>query len=534
MKVTFVAFHRAHRAWGTVLPASAGLALWVWSLLLFVDRMHGPIEVYDEGILLTDANLLLMGKAIYRDFYSNYPPGIFLMLAGLWKFTGVAVFAERLCGLVVHVTICTLVGRLAGRLTSRGFLPWPAGLCGMWMVAIAPVPYAYIAALACALLSIELVMRAVASVRGWAWLAPGLAFGCVGCLRHDLFVYMCAGLVPVAAVLGWQSRRALFLTSVRGPTVWTCAGVLAPILTMWVPTLWRAGFSQVFHDLILDQVRFVMPARVLPLPTLWEFVDAPPFPFGLPAWWASPFPAAVALGLAGPLFAGTLIVFSKRLRIQGRLLIALLGALSVAVLPQMMGRTDMWHALSIVGPAFVLVGAIAEAPAWRTGLCWLFSALVLVLPVRDALTIPPPQPETEAVDPRLKRVQGLDPAERALVAFVDANTAVGEPVYVGLTDHRQVFVNEMSLYFLTNRPGATRVMQFDPNVVNREDVQRQMASEIGARARLLVLSSFMVGYSEPQNESVRVGSGYLDQYLQERFELAARFGRYQVWLRREC
>lgn len=49
---------------------------------------------------------------------------------------------------------------------------------------------------------------------------------------------------------------------------------------------------------------------------------------------------------------------------------------------------------------------------------------------------------------------------------------------MGLSDHRRIYVGEMDLYYLADRPGATRVMQFDPNMVNREDVQRQMAAEI--------------------------------------------------------
>ncbi len=229
------------RTWG-LLPDCAGIALWAVSLVHFVDRMDSPINTFDEGFLLTNANLLLMGEVIHRDFYSCYPPGIFLLLAGLWKVTGVSVLAGRFLGLFIHVAIAALVGRLAGRLVSRTFLFWPAGLCGLWMVALAPSPFPYLAAVACALLSIELVMWALSHPRSSAWLVPGFALGCVAALRHDLFVYIVAALVPAAVGVTW--RRQLPLSAEMRPRLaWACAGLLASLLPIWLPAFWQAGFT---------------------------------------------------------------------------------------------------------------------------------------------------------------------------------------------------------------------------------------------------------------------------------------------------
>jgi hypothetical protein len=120
-----------------------------------------------------------------------------------------------------------------------------------------------------------------------------------------------------------------------------------------------------------------------------------------------------------------------------------------------------------------------------------------------------------------------------VLSFIAANSAPGEAIYVGLADHSRVFVNEIDLYFLAERPGATRIMQFDPNVVNREDVQREMAAEIEASGvRVAILSSRFADRVEP-NESSNRGSGYLDDYLRSRFEVAERAGPYQLLLRRD-
>src|SRR5258708_2813166 len=73
-------------AWGSNLLLEVfGALVLLAALRATVGGLHRPINSYDEGLLLTDANLLLMGKVPFRDFYSNYPPGIFLVLAGIWK-----------------------------------------------------------------------------------------------------------------------------------------------------------------------------------------------------------------------------------------------------------------------------------------------------------------------------------------------------------------------------------------------------------------------------------------------------------------
>ncbi len=284
------------------------------------------------------------------------------------------------------------------------------------------------------------------------------------------------------------------------------------------------------HDLFLDQVRYVMPGRTLPLPAMWESVRLPHLPFPLPAWWASPFPAAVALGPSGPFLGGVLMFRSRRLQIQHRLLLALVTALSLAVLPQMLGRTDIWHALYIVGPALVLAGALAQAPAIPQGWGFLVSACLLLLPVRGVLMPQYERAETETSDPRLRGIARLEADEADLVAFLNATLPARQPIYVGLTDHRRVFVSETGIYFLTNRPGATRIMQLEPKMADREDVQRKMAQEIGRRAGALVLSSRFINVAERRRAPP--GSGYLDAYIREHFTLARSFGPYQVWLPR--
>jgi hypothetical protein len=123
-------------------------------------------------------------------------------------------------------------------------------------------------------------------------------------------------------------------------------------------------------------------------------------------------------------------------------------------------------------------------------------------------------------------------ARREVLSFVEKNTRPGEPIFVGSVDHRYIFISEMDLYFLADRPGSTRYMHFDPNTVNRADVQKEMIAELErSQLRVAVLSSRDARKEEP-NESARMGASLLDEHLKAHFDVALRRDPYVVLSRK--
>lgn len=523
-----------------LVPVCAGVVLFALGFGSTLKGMGQPIGPYDEGLLLTNANLILFGQAPYRDFYSNYPPGVFLAIAGLWKLFGVSVAAERALGFAAHLVLALGAARLAARLNGKTFSTLTAGIVLIWLAWLGTVAFAWLIALALAVVACALLLRASEKGSRTAWLAAGLALGAVGCFRHDLLVYFVMGLLGLTVVWEVGVRRLKLARSELHIAGWLALGASVPLLLVWVPTLARAGFWQVFEDLYRTQVRDVLPARVLPMPPLLPLTAAAPLPFRLPAFLAQNFEGAVAVTLAGPVCALLLLALAPRLGFRSRLGPAILFALSVAVVPQMIGRTDAYHALYSVTPGLILVCAFAEGvlargrDLWRVPVVVVALGGLLLFPVREHLKMGeagPAQPWQQAF-PRYGGLVESELARAEALAFVAANTVPGDPIFVGLTDHRRVFVDEMDLYFLTDRPGATRIMQFDPNVVNREDVQRRMAAEIEAKGtKVAILSTRFTNFFEP-NESGKIGSSYLDEYLRAHFEVTKVAGPYQLMLRR--
>ncbi len=501
-------------------------------LLLFALRATWALwteqpGMYDEGILLTNAHLLLAGKVPYRDFYSNYPPGVFLVLAGLFKVFGASIAVERAFGLATHVALALFSGRLAGRLLGTPFSFVAAGLVATWLAWLGMTAFAWLVALAAALLAVEACAWAAQKDTRLSLGAAGFAVGAVSWFRHDLFAYWAVVTVALAAALGLYAWR------VRKDVTWLPrvlafgAGVGVALVVFWPVVFARGGFMQTLNDLYFDQVRYVLPARKLPLPN-WQSA-------------AVHLAGAIAVTLVGPFLALASALLPKIFRAQSKLTLALLGTLAVAVIPQMMGRTDEHHALYTVTPAVTLGAALAlGALGWGRlrALAWICAVGGLGLlfgPVRGHLTPKPPEHFTPAYPdwPRASTVEDPEAgARKQVVALVQQLTQPGEPIYVGSLDHQTVFVNEMDLYFLADRPGSTRYLQFDPNVVNRDDVQRTMIAELErAPTRVAILSARFNHAGEP-NDSSKPGATLLNEYFQAKFQLALQVGPYWVLTRR--
>src|ERR1700709_2013279 len=76
--------------------------------LLFLSMSRTP-SMYDEGLIVTGAMRVAAGQVPHRDFYANYGPAQFYILAGLFKAFGPSVLIERLFDLLIKASLVTLV-----------------------------------------------------------------------------------------------------------------------------------------------------------------------------------------------------------------------------------------------------------------------------------------------------------------------------------------------------------------------------------------------------------------------------------------
>ena len=562
---------------------SLGVVMGLIGMAWFLRKgLFRPANPYDEGIILSNAHALLSGKVLYRDIYANYPPGTFWLVAGALKLFGRSYTVVRLLGFVLHLVIAALSGRLAGRLSGRKFSMLGFGFFMVWGIQLLAIPFAWLIALMLAMLMIE---------RGLAWhrdltsrraLTLGVLFGAIGCFRHDLFVYFALialiGGAAMAAAAHHQDPDKTLPVGALGAFVFAAAFVLA---LLWVPTIWAAGWSNVFDDLYRDQVRYVLPGRHLPLINVLPMVRDSWNLTAVPTFLADTFPAALVLTLAAPIGAllGACHLFARAAHPNGRAKRAVAGdgrtesqvlmvapsaavaaaaaadqsqrfdrvaaaaglfVLSLAVVPQMLQRADGTHTLFTVAPALALLAGFLDSSA-KGRLYWLRVVAVAVvvaslvpLEANFAAALNGRVFHSGAMLGRFGYTEETTPARAATriaaARFLADNSAPGDAVYSGCTSHRRAWSNELDLYFVADRTGGTKYQQFDPGLQDTERIQRRIAQELDAnRVQAIVLADCLVR-DEP-NASAKDGSGYLDAWLRQNYRVEHAPPWYQFLLR---
>lgn len=527
------------------LPALVGIVLVAYGICARSQRLVPEETYFDEGILLSNAHFVLHGLWPYRDFYSNYPPGIFLLLAAVWKVFGVSAWAYRLVGIAIHLALALLAGRLAGRIGGRHFSWLAMGMVVVWTPVLGLIPFAWVAGVACAFAFVELWARANHDPTRGRHLLAGVAYGLVGCFRHDLFVYLTftlglCWLVP--RVLRWR------LGYVRpGPRElgWLVAGAAVPLCLVWLPPLALAGLRTPLRDLLIEQVLYVEPGSLAKMPPLTGLDRAT----GWPEFLASEHVGACVQILLAPLFALYLLTARPRLRGISGMTVLPLGALSLAVMPQMLKRSDLWHVIQSVAPALILSSALLEAVsrsvrplATRIAVCAALLFVVIrpvqleFLPRRHLLTtgmVGSPEAHASRQPGFFGPDPSLDAQRRAVFEYIEKHTTARERVMFANSQHERTMVNETDLYFLADRLPGTRYTQYSPNMTSRREIQEEMIASLERHAvRVVVLSSLFDGYLEDQPVLVLKGSTLLDEYLRNRFVPTAHFGVYTILERR--
>jgi hypothetical protein len=390
-----------------------------------------------------------------------------------------------------------------------------------------------------ALVFIELSLRARQFRSRGSYGLCGLALGLVGCFRHDLFVYF-----ALVLALSWALPRAVhrwlgYARPARTEMAWLVGGAAIPLGLVWLPTLVLAGPWAPLRDLVFEQGRHVQPARVLPIPPLTATDPETRWPMFL----VRRLEGGVVLACSAPLVAAVLVLGRRWLRVRGSMAAMLVGLLALAVVPQMLVRTDVHHTLFVVTPAVILAAASVEIIGRRlrwlpvkiavaAGLIWVFTRPVKsdFWPRRSLLTngmAGTPARRSSHRPGFYEQDEGLAVHRRAVLDFIEAHTAPNERVFFATQNHEWLLVNEVDLYFLANRLPGTRYTQYDPNLETRREVQEEMIASLQQhQVRVVVQSSLIQGHEG--QKAMKHGSTLLDDYLRTHFTPVETHGAYTI------
>jgi hypothetical protein len=545
-------------------PSVAAIALlFAISALCLSLCMKRNINVYDEGLILTGAVRVLDGAVPHRDFYANYGPGQFYILAALYKVFGVSVLVKRAWDIVVQSCSVVLVFIIVSQVARRGIAVWSAVVSIISLGACQDhYGYPIFPTLAAILAGLVFLAPALGRARSTPRLvAAGACAGIAMLFRYDVgfatFVVEClilalnawlhpeGGARPIRAVL-----HAVVLFGLG------FAVIVAPVAT-------ALAVSGAIPDMIFDVVRF--PAQ--------SYVEMRSLPFpDVPVLLANPIHFAVYVPFAVCAAAVATIFAIVRRRKAGEnaetepvdrrfflwMLMALV-VLTVIFVGKSWVRPRMPHiamalitSVALVGmlaqpvPGRGLVGRSLAALAFFAMFVWSCIAvpgeLLLILENVVWATVNPTTWEisTTPVPGSCRMPAGLErlacfwvrPETIETIRYVQERTSPDDSVFVGLSRHDKIFVNDVLLYFAMNRKPATKWYHFDPGLQTSAPIQREMVGELErAQPKLIVIEARWADAMEP-NGSALGDATVLDDYIRQTFVPVAMFGLNTVLRRR--
>jgi len=235
------------------------LGIFGCTFLFLIITMYRYIPPYDEGLILVGSTRVLSGDIPYRDFYTNYGPAQFYILAALFKLFGPSVLVERLWDVLIRSCTVLVIYLIVNHAWGRGRAIFLAALTAMWLSYFENYGYPVFPCLLFSLLSLYCM---VPVYRGSRAIAPLLASGlCVGVtilFRHDVGIASAAagaftlGLFHLTQEIDTPRKIRALLRSAK---IYT-GGIAIP-LVIPLALLVAAGAA---HDMLVDLV--VIPARV--------------------------------------------------------------------------------------------------------------------------------------------------------------------------------------------------------------------------------------------------------------------------------
>jgi hypothetical protein len=137
------------------------------------------------------------------------------------------------------------------------------------------------------------------------------------------------------------------------------------------------------------------------------------------------------------------------------------------------------------------------------------------------------------VELRFARCVSVPDAATKAIQFIQANTASNEPIFVGTGRHDKIIANDVSFYFIADRPPATKWYHFDPGLQTSRQIQDIIVREIEkSNTSFIILFTAADNAVEPNQSAISSGVRALDDFISDKYAVVAEFPPYRVLKRR--
>lgn len=527
------------------------------TLFLFAIPLRTPLNIYDEGLALVGGLRVYNGEIPFGDYWAIYPPAQSYALAAVFRVAGISVLAERVYDSLVRLALVVVVYFVSSSLVtvSQG-MPrgkWiPTVSIAMILAAATFYGYAMFPALLFAFLALMLFFLAVQRAQNIWLLAAGLSIGVTALFRIDTAVYVSGGIFValLLTTLHTQMPEGSWRQDIWDKSWRLAAAALLLIVPIYGWLAWNGNAGQMFNNLLVFPATTFHDVRHLPYPSLsldWSRWQQRNIWLAQIDWtvgeWLRFYLPIFSYLLSALLILMTLAVrlWQKRSMPQRHIYASAILVLGVGLFIQAMSRYDGIHALPTSLPTVLLLGwlwsELVVQRWWRPVFAYfpgilslpalvVYGILPLLMWASLAYRFPPIT--CYSTIPRASCAPVSQDATKVIEALQDRSKE-NQSVFVASATHDRIFVNDVSLYFLAERPIPTRYHELHPGVVTTLPVQQEIINELQTNE---VKWLFVVDWpnpNEPNDSAKSSGITNLDEYIRSNYRAIEQFGIYQLW-----
>jgi hypothetical protein len=512
------------------LPSRAVLVCLLFCIAGYL-LMSREVRLFDEGIILTGAMRVLSGDLLHRDFYANYGPAQFYIVAALFQLFGADIMVERAWDIVVRGGIVAIIYVLIASRINAAIALVASAAAAAWLSSVGNHGYPVYPALVMSLLAAHLLERAIARRSVQLSVYSGLCVAVTTLFRYDVGFFALVALLTGSLFAQWRFavRGSLVVTREAVVMTATTGAIVFALLALYATS---GSLGAFYHDVIDFPAHAYVRTRSLPLPPIdavWKqrrllpvVAYLPPaacFAGGLVVWRnlsgksiecteSSDRGAHLLLVLLIPLTAMFYLKGFARLGTD-QLQLSLLASIPLLALA--------WHLSSGRGAFRALVLLICAVNAASA------AAFAYLGAIRDDVVY----------QQLLRGVLDVHPTvehdREAALRFVESNSSAKDRLFVGLTRHDKIVLNDVSAYFMAWRMPATKWHQFDPGLQTSARIQEEIVRDLeDSKPRLVWVESSFDWIVEPNESARSSGITLLDDYLRNTYVPAATFGSIQI------
>jgi hypothetical protein len=535
--------------------ATAGMTgvVFILSFVILFLSMPRDLGMFDEGIVLSDAMLVLHGEIVHRDFYSIYGPAQYYVIAALFKLFGKDFIIARLYDLAVRAAIVAMLFYLLRRQCSLLIALVFSAIGGMWLLGIGFYLYPIFPCILLSLISSYVVTSVAEKPVSPAIVGAGACTGLIALFRYDAgFFLLIAHLFSIAVLIALSGHARTRIRLVLTAAVTYAAGTAIVFVPVAIVFLIFSPIEAFFADIIEYPAKYYALMRGLPFPDLLS-IDA----------------AAVYLPLLAAGLALSEVIWQAVRRfksaasppghVRDAAFLIVFGTTAVTLFLKGVVRVSAVHMLLGIVPALVVLAILVDLWRQRRSGMRLASAVVLLLALVPAaseaatelheirwvshssiarwlavraglITLPAAARETCEEGPA-SGIAKLSPEYSRVATYLGAHTRPDERIFVALDRHDKILVNSIALYFAVGRLPGTHWHEFDPGLQTRADIQTAIISDLQRnQVRWVVRDASFDGANEPNGSARSSGINLLDHYLDKNYRRVASSGKVAIWL----